>query len=423
MISHTFIVDGMRFISGLFWYPLAGGSQSERAQEIKSLAKEQDFDLYILRSTSTYYVGFAHSDGQARIGVFSAAAVVSKTLELESSAREFIFVSPLPDGHWMYVAQRDGVILPDADKCFPNEDAAKSRLLEDISLGDWSLIIAPDIWGVTGSVERDFVDMLPQSAQGKRQSHKWWKLSPVNPYDNIFAHGKKILLGLVIVAVVATGWAYYKKKLDMEALEEARRLAHLAPPPPPPPPEHPWKSKPDPIALVRLCTQTLLTVPVSPGNWDITGILCDGKVLNVSWRARDYGWIDHILQAVPQVNISGEGKVASLSVPLPSLTIGKDEPVIVGRQRMLDMYSLAQRHGFPLLVTPVAAQSPPPGQAGANLPVIDWGEMSWSVKGTLEPLMVVRVLDGPGFRIDSMDAVWNEGQMVWNLEGKQYVKP
>lgn len=423
MISHTFIVDGMRFISGLFWYPLAGASQLERAQEIKSLAKEQDFDLYILRSTSTYYVGFAHSDGQARIGVFSAAAVVSKTLELESSAREFIFVSPLPDGYWMYVAQRDGVILPDADKCFPNEDAAKSRLLEDISLGDWSLIVAPDIWGVTGSVERDFVDMLPQSEQGKRQSHKWWKLSPVNPYDNIFAHGKKILLGLVIVAVVATGWAYYKKKLDMEALEEARRLANLAPPPPPPPPEHPWKSKPDPITLVRLCTQTLLTVPVSPGNWDITGILCDGKVLNVSWRARDYGWIDHILQAVPQVTISGEGKVASLSVPLPSLTIGKDEPVIVGRQRMLDMYSLAQRHGFPLLVTPVAAQSPPPGQAGANLPVIDWGEMSWSVKGTLEPLMVVRVLDGPGFRIDSMDAVWNEGQMVWNLEGKQYVKP
>ncbi len=235
MVSHTFTVDGMIFISGLFWYPLAGTSQSERAQEIKSLAKEQDFDLYILRSTSTYYVGFAHSDGQARIGVSSAAAVVSKTLELESSAREFIFVSPLPDGHWMYVAQRDGVILPDADKCFPNEDAAKSRLLEDISLGDWSLIIAPDIWGVTGSIERDFVDILPQSAQGKRQSHKWWKLSPVNPYDNIFAHGKKILIGLVIVAVCLTGWAYYKKKLDMEALEEARRLANLAPPPPPPP--------------------------------------------------------------------------------------------------------------------------------------------------------------------------------------------
>ncbi len=175
--------------------------------------------------------------------------------------------------------------------------------------------------------------------------------------------------------------------------------------------------------MVRLCTQTFLTVPVSPGNWDITGITCDGKFLNVSWRARAYGWIDHILQAVPQVSISGEGKVASLSVSLPSLTIGKDEPVIVGRQRVLEMYSLAQRHGFSLLVTPVAVQTPPPGQTGANLPVIDWGEMSWSVKGTLEPLMVIQVLDGPGFRIDAMDAVWNEGQIVWSLEGKQYVKP
>lgn len=422
MSSHVFTIDGMTFISGLFWYPLAGVSQSERAQEIKSLAKEQDFDLFVVRSTSTYYVGFAHSDGQARIGVSSAAAVVSKTLEMESSSREFIFVSPLPDGQWIYVAQRDGVILPDGDKFFTNEDAAKSRLLEDISLGDWSLIIAPNIWGVSGSVEREFSDMLPDSGRGKRQIHKWWRLSPVNPYDSVFLHGKKILLAFLAVVVGIGGWAYYQKKLDMAAIEEAKRMANISKPPPPPP-EHPWKKQPLPLELVDACTGALSSVKLFPGNWDISGIKCGDGILQVSWQAREFGWIDHIKRIIPDISISGGGRVASLSIPLKTLTIGKDEPVMLGRQRMLDMYSASQRYGFQLEILPAPAPSQPlPGQEN-NMPVIDWGEMNWNVKNAADPRLVVEVLNAPGFRMRSMDSVWKNGTVIWNLGGTQYVQP
>lgn len=423
MSSHVFTIDGMTFISGLFWYPLAGISQSDRAQEIKSLAKEQNFDLYILRSTSTYYVGFAHSDGQARIGVSSAAAVVSKTLEMESSARDFIFVSPLPDGHWMYVAQRDGVILPDADKCFQNEDAAKSRLLEDISLGDWSLIIAPDIWGVSGSIEKDFSLMLPETAKGKKQFHKWWKLSPVNPYDSVFLHGKKIIAGLAFLLIALGVWAYYQEKLNMSAIEEAQKLTNINQPPPPPP-VHPWKLKPDPIEFTKNCTEALSTVPLFPGNWDLTGMRCAGPSLDISWAARTYGWIDHIKAIIPTISISGAGKVANLSIPLKTLTIGKDEPVMLGKQRTLQMYSLSQRYGLDLILTPAPPPPAPlPGQAATNVPQPDWAEVSWAVRGTDNPLLAVEILNGQGFRINSMDAVWKEGKIVWNLEGTQYVQP
>lgn len=423
MNSHVFTIDGMTFISGLFWYPLAGISQSDRAQEIKSLAREQNFDLYILRSTSTYYVGFAHSDGQARIGVASAAAVVSKTLEMESAARDFIFVSPLPDGHWMYVAQRDGIILPDADKCFPNEDTAKSRLLEDISLGDWALIIAPEIWGVNGSIERDFSLMLPESTKGKKQIHKWWKLSPVNPYDSVFLHSKKIMAGIILLVLVIAAWVYYQDNAALRAIEEAQKITNINPPPPPPP-EHPWKSKPDPLEFVKTCTTALTTIPLFPGNWDLTGIHCSGPALEVSWAARDYGWIDHLREILPDVSISGAGKVANLSIPLKTLTIGKDEPVIVGKQRMLEMYSVSQRYGLDLILTPAPPPPAPlPGQDAANAPKPDWGEISWSVKKTDNPMLAVEILNSQGFRINSLDAVWNEGRLVWNLEGTQYVQP
>lgn len=422
MGSHVFTIDGMTFISGLFWYPLAGVGPSERSQEIKSLAKEQDFDLFVVRSTSTYYVGFAHSDGQARMGVASAAAVVSKTLEMESASREFIFVSPLPDGYWMYVAQRDGIILPDGDKFFATEDAAKSRLLEDISLGDWSLIIAPTIWGVTDSVEREFADLIPDTGKGKRQIHKWWRLSPVNPYDSVFAHGKHILVVFVLLVVGMGGWAYYQKKLDMQAIEEAKRLANISKPPPPPP-EHPWKKQPLALEFVDACTTAVSSIKLFPGNWDLSGIKCADGAIQASWKARDFGWITHIKEIIPDVVISGGGKVASLSVPLKALTIGKDEPVMLGRQRMLDMYSASQRYGYQLEITPVPAPAKPlPGQEN-NVPIIDWGEMNWNVKGVSNPRMVAETLDAPGFRIRTMDSAWVGGVLIWNLEGTQYVQP
>lgn len=421
MEPHVFTIEGMTFVSGLFWYPLAGLTQSDRMQEIRSLAHEQDFNLYILRQTSTFYVGFAHSGDRINATVSSAAAVVSKTLELESQAREFIFVSPLPDGRWIYVAQRDGVILPDGDKSFPNEDAAKSKLLEDISLGDWSLVFAPDIWGIPGSLERDFASFIPETS-GRRRGHKWWKLHPVSPYGGVRNLGKvAVFIGIAGVLGLAGLW-YYQNSHPAEPPVPDIGLV----PPPPPPPPHPWKEKPLAKDVVAQCLDSVSKAPLFPGNWKMTALLCRPGSLDISWEAQEYGWINHIRTVIPNISISGEGKIATLSIPLSPLTIGKDESVTVGKDRTLDMYAKAQKYGFTVVLTSAPPAPPPlPGQANAApaAPPPDWSEISWKVEGTGAPAMVADVLDANGFRLNSMSAVWEEGALVWTMEGTQYVLP
>lgn len=423
MKPHVFTIEGMTFVSGLFWYPLAGITQAERLREIKSLAKEQDFDLYILRQASIHYVGFIHSDGILKSGISSAAAVVSKTLEMESQAREFIFVSALPDGTWIYVAQRDGIILPDGDKNFTTEDAAKSRLLEDISLGDWSLVFAPDIWGIDRSIERDFMSFLPDSESGAKRAYKWWKLNRVNPYDQFVSVSKYAFVLLLVAGLGLSGWWLYKVQTGRQ--DEIPDLS-LQKPPPPPPPEHPWKNMPQAEDLVYSCLRGISEINLFPGNWKISSVRCQHGMIQISWEAGPFGWIDHIKAVMPDASISQDGKIATKSVQLPLLIIGKDESVNVKEKEIMRFQAAAQRYGFNISLTPVSPQQlqpVPADQAAQNIPLPDWSEITWSVRETEHPELVVQVLDGNGFRMNSMGGTWKDGRFLWDVEGTHYVMP
>jgi hypothetical protein len=429
MNTHIFTVDDMTFLSGLFWYPLSGITQPERMKEVRDLAQEQNFDLYILRSSNPHHVGFARSSPDIKVGISSAAAVISKTLELESEAREFIFVCALPDGKWIYVAQRDGVILPDGDKCFTSEDTAKSRLLEDISLGNWSRIIAPDMWGISGSTERSFEEMLPQSETGKRKAHKWWRLSHVNPYA-LTEGAKKVLFGAVALLMIAGLIFLYIKYVKEEApppeiVTTIQQQVAPPPPPPPPPPEHPWKTMPLSMDLALACLNSIERITLFPGNWSLESARCNRNSLNVNWKAQEYGWIDHIKAIIPDVVILNNGKNATLSKPLPALTIGKDEAVMLSMERKSSLYAVAQRYGIQIVLTDMVQQSPTQAKDSRQPapPPQDWATVSWKAQDVRSPLLVVDVLDGPGFRLTDMNAVFMNGELVWNLEGHQYVQP
>jgi hypothetical protein len=412
----------MKFISGLFWQPLAGMTQQERNQEMKSLAREMDFDLYVVRTTSTHYAGFAHSRHDVRTGILSAAAVISKTLEMETSARDFIVVTQIPDGSWIYVAQRDGVVLPDGDKWFATDDDARIRLFEDISLGDWSLIIAPEEWGIPQSLQRTFEQLLPKDDRGKRLMHKWWRLAPINRQIRLSKGGvKPSIAGLVLLGIIAGGVYYYHSEKEKKWLEASRMMPVRTQAPPP---VHPWKNKPLAPDMLRKCMAQFQTITLFPGNWEITNIKCANNILAVSWKAGKFGWIEHLRKIIPDAVITPERGTAFLSRPLEKLTIGLDEPVESDKARLYHMYAAAQRYGFNLTTSIIEPTPPPKPPLGSPPPQPnDWREIRWTVKSFAKPEDAIRALDGKGFRMDSMQATWDNGQLLWSLEGIQYVQP
>lgn len=419
--THLFTIEGEHFALGLFWQPLSGGTAADRKKELRTLAAELTYDLAVIRQSSMVCAGFANSK-KVKAKTFSAAAIVSKTLEMERDAKDFIFVSALPDGRWMYVAQRDGAILPDGDMVFSSEDAARSQLMEHMSLGDWGNLIAPDDWGVRGSTEKSFADLLPRKKNGKISTHNWWRLIPVKNSQAMLAlHARKIVIGVAGVAAVGFGGHFYQQwKARQDALA-ALRASMSVEQAPVAPPEHPWKNQPQARDVLRSCIDTLAQQNLFPGNWGISGVECSGGALTISWKPKEGGWIKHLKEIVPDATIAMDGSTASVRASLPAMAVGLDEAVTTEGDRLVGMYSAAQTYGVKFTVSPAIAAPTLPGQ-GNQIPP-DWREVGWQAQGVEFPEAVLVALDGPGFRMRSMHAEWKDGKFVWVMEGTQYVQP
>ncbi len=426
--AHQFSIDGVSFVLGLFWQPLGGAGASDRAKEIRSLAGELGFDLHVVRnsSSSSFSVGFAKSGSTLRPGIMSAAAVVSKTLEVERQARDFIFVSALPDGRWAYVAQRDGVLLSDGDQVFASEDAARACVLEHLSLGDCPLIIAPSIWGIAGTEEISFERLLPRKSNGKIKHYRWWRLLPVGKSGAVMLHSGKILVAAAVAIALAGGGIYYRQLQEKKAAEEAAAAAVAAAiaagQPTPTAPAHPWKDKALAGDMLRACMSTLATQTLFPGNWAISEVVCSEGNLVVSWTPGPGGWVSHLKSVVPGVILATNGSAASVTAALPALMSGSDESLPAEAERVIDMYAAAQQYGVALVIAPPAP--PPevlPGQEH-SVPASDWKEIGWKAEGALLPSAVLAALDGNGFRMKSMRATWQNGTFIWTMEGTQYVR-
>jgi hypothetical protein len=423
---HVFSVDGVQFAAGLFWQPLSEASNGEKQKEIKSLAKELKFSLFVLRNTSIECVGFANPSDEIKFGVSSAAAVVSKTLEVEMEAKDFIFVTQLETGRWIYIAQRDGLILPDGDKVFNSEDEARSRLLEDKSVVNWSLIIAPQIWGISKSIERDFGSMIPRTSKGKIKVHKWWRLKNIDSNKELARHKWTIIIGLAAVTALGLGIKEYKAYKYAKEMQEADAAAKamMAAQNQQIVVVHPWKNMPVASEFLNSCTKALEGVRLFPGNWSLTSATCNNGNLTISWKPNGTnGWIDHLRAIHPNAMISMDGSLASVTKPLSEMQVGSDEDIQIENERLVQMYSAAQRYGFKFTVAPPApVVAALPGQENVGVQPKDWNEITWKAEGIQLPATVLTGLSGNGFRLTAMSANWQNGQFIWTMEGIQYVK-
>lgn len=415
----TFQLDKHRtFVSGLFWQPLSGGSADMR-RETRTLATELDFDLGVWR-TNFPQVGLASRSNGAKSGFVSAAAVIASSIEKLSNARDFLCAVQVPDGQWLYVAQRDGVILPDGD-LIDDEDVIKTRLLQDISLGNWELVYAPDSWGITGKAQqRNFEDFLTEK-RGKIDYKTVWDLQPINKLNPSIRIGSGSLI-LILCALGAGGWYGYQQYQEWQSAKLAAELAASGQLPKLP---HPWKDLARAPAYLKACrTSMSQVVSLWPGDWTPGEGRCAGNAFNLEWSRGDHGWIEHLLHINPKMTIANDGNKASLSVPI-NIKTGEDELVPTEAERTLAMNIAAQKYGFKISLSPVPPPPPPPPPKDGEppAPVPDWREINWAISPTtLPPEIMVQALESQGFRIKTIKSTFSNGRFTWSLEGTQYVQ-
>lgn len=418
------------FVSGLFWTPLSGSPGDETRSLLKSagketqkLADEMSFNMAVWRDKGALQVGFGNSIDGVHEGCFSVAAAIADTIEEETGAKNFLCTVEAPNGKWIFVAQRDGVILAEGDK-FGVEDQIRSEMLNNLSVGyDWDVIYAPAHWGISHSEERTLEQLLPSGKKGVVYRNEW-KLSPVKP-----SHKKNLILLIAIGSIgfmAYLGNQYYQDyKTAQRLAEEARIALEMQQANPHVPVVPPWHAQPRAQDAFLACMAGFDRFgSFWPGNWTPISADCRNNNVSAMWRRGEQGWIEHLAQSRPEISVSNDGNVASHAMAIGEIEKNNNtEDLPDGRIRTLEILSKAQRYGIQVGITEEMLPPGLPGQPAEQAPP-QWRELQIRADGQgLPPSVLLEIMDGEAFRLESVMMNFNLGSISWSMEGKQYVQP
>lgn len=417
-----------QFVAGLDWIPVdwdvsREGSSLFRRPSEKTLrmADQMQADLVAWRKVDTPQIAFTHTDHGVKPGTYSIAMAVADHLTKSEGLRSFLYAAEIPDGRWIYLAQQEGVILPDSDLC-DSDDVIRSRMLGDRSIGTWDAIFAPDHWGISQAQESHLAHLLPTKKNKQIQYREEWALKTLNPSR------KGLYLGLVGVSFLAAGGYFIHAKIEADRLAEIERARILAEQAAnslqPPAFVPPWHSLPSPTELTHRCMSRFYNTPwLNPVGWDLGSAKCNAGGLILSWQRAPGGQLTHLLELQPNVDLSINGEAASIVLPyeggaMPTPQEGLDS----SRARQIALHSAAQKYGFSITITPIDPPPQVPGQP--RDPALDppWNELKWEISNGNVPIgEIIDIINGPGLRVDEIDIFFNKTSISWTLKGKQYV--
>lgn len=409
------------FIAGLIWQTQPKDSSKN---ELKQLAAELECDLLVRRDEPSVQYGFASSSDHDHVkkGIYSAAAVISKSMEMEGFQGNALAALELPDGRFMIYAQRSHAILPLDGDLIGTEDEMFEVFSKHLTLM-WDQIIAPDTWGEANATFRDFASFIP-SKKDKIILHNWWRLHSVNENPKEV----KYLIGGVIFALLCGG-AFYaynhfeqiriaKEVRDKIALDAANKASikstSLVSQP------HPWASIAAPEVFVKHCREALHKTPFSPSGWLMESFACTGGSA-VAIYARQISTVSDLKRVYPEMAVSMDGEHATLGVALILPCCEPEEDVLPKAEASLRLISFSQALRMPskpIEVPPPVA--PPDPNSKVQPPAPDWTEFKWSYIAIGSPDDVIQGLGVPGVRIEKMSFMPLTG--VWLMEGVVYAQ-
>lgn len=426
-------IGGHRFVAGLFWQTL---SQKDRKKEAKALAEDLRFDYVVFRNSDMPQVGFAAAEDGAEEGLFSIAAMISKSLEMEGVTGNWMGAFLLPDGDYAYVAIRDNIFLSDGDM-IGSEQEVRQIMSTTFSLGDWDHIFAPQDFDFRSSEEKDIEDLIP-SKKGKIKVHKWWALQPTNksgPSLNLGGKTAAVLFVIVIIGISAAGFKLYQNKQSQKlaaeqakAIEVARlkmfgdqaakqkELQNAAQN------SKPWADMVLPTELAEMCLNLIDSKMTGAGGWKPKQIVCDSQNITATYE-RAGSTIGNLLSVLPGAQVDQSGDKATYIISLAKSEYrNADDLAKIQDGKLILMDKIQQIGAVGAVQDPPPPQPPLPGSEQANnpIPVPPWKKTNFTIDTKMSPDFAAAHISMPGLRVTKITMDGINDMPAWKLEGELY---
>jgi hypothetical protein len=280
----------------LFWQPLQ--DVEDPLPEIRETAESilEGADLYCLRTDNALQYGLGVSEEGHRAGQPAAAIAVADAFADQPSS---VAVFEVPEG-WWFVAIRNDIILSEEDVLYKSEEEAKKAFYSMMAVPDWGRKVAPDSWGIEGTIEIGIEEILRNAKQVKLQ-----RLGNVKGTKYLIAIVAAVLVLLYVLWNVLsnlfTPEVKVKPVAPVAALPEAPKIqpqAKMAPMQAERKLQIPWVGRPYVGDLLNECYELAVQVKglAAPG-WQMVNVTCNEQGVFAMWD-RKWGRIDWLNKAI-----------------------------------------------------------------------------------------------------------------------------
>lgn len=417
MASGVVTVGRKQYASGLYWENSPTGRVSQAAKEAARQPGNQA-DYFVIRLGNKQgrvpQFGLAPPTEGFRAGLPSLAGCLAN-----QQPGSWIGAFHMREGTALVIV-RDDLVVPDGDIFFLDEAEARDRLYQEMAIGGFQRIYAPEPWGVPGADTMPLSLLLSDRADVRLR------------YVSLSTQAKVALAvgAALILLLLGVGWQIQQQRAQaelerlqqLEALNRLRaqtmKAAPLAQEPEYPPPERKWEKKPQPLDLINACKEALGKVSLSTAGWRFSGVRCTEGGLKVNWtRSGSFS------NPPPGSGLTDTGLEAVTNVPLEGLSARGDEklwdPDAITRRYLAQNWtgSLSRMPDDPL-------PPPPPGYRGEwNPPAPPWIKRSFTLTVPVLPWVLPTFLSGvPGVVIKSLTLYGSErpSNQSWTVEGEIY---
>lgn len=431
---HIVKINGLSFVSGLLWEPLAESRTYMR--EVRQIGKSEDMDLALTRSGSAMMqAGFASRICNVSKGMYSLAAAMAGQIKQES----WIGVFKLPGGDlYVLIAVHAGLVVPGYDVIGERQEIYDLLVERDSQpkIMKFDKVYRPDEFEYDG-VSLDLEDILMPATMRKEYALKplTFRLTKRDVTRLSLA-----VATLIVLLIAYTQWTAYQQR---EAAKEAQRqeqvrlkkleelnartgsdqsLTAL---------EHPWASMAGIADFLNGCEGAIGALPLSLGGWMFDSALCNSRTIESVYGRSGKTTFNDLLWAAqgrfPSAPVLLEGAERAGFGDEIKLGAGGDDELLPFDVLQANFTSYLQALDLKAAIVPVAVKAPVPpalpGQQPSPRPLLpSWKKFSFTLTSPYAPRSIFFDLNLPGVRLTEIAVTRTGTQLSWSLKGEIYAR-